>query len=95
MKTIRLEGHIFAQWYKWDDDFRFTFFAYDSVKGYIKVAPYTIEIEMPEGLDLNTAQLEVLQEKRKLILAENQSNLNKIDEEIQSLLAIENHAEVL
>jgi hypothetical protein len=56
---------------------------------YIKVAPYTIEIEMPEGFDPVKETLKGLQVQRKLILAENEQRLNVIDGKIQELLAIE------
>ena len=94
-KTIKIEGGV------WFDSLECMgqegfFFApggmvssYFEENGYIPIAPYTIEIEMPEGLDLHKAQLKSLQEKRKLILAENEQRLNAIDNEIANLMAIE------
>ena len=56
---------------------------------YILVAPYTIEIEMPEGFDPKQETLKALQIERKLILADNEQRLNAVDSKIQELLAIE------
>lgn len=56
----------------------------------IKLAPYTIEVEIPDGIDMHKVILTSLQEKRKLILSENQQRLNAIDVEISEHLAIEN-----
>jgi hypothetical protein len=95
-KTI--EGHIFAWWSDTCQRFIFTFsrgdkdsISYqDNIKnGYILIAPYCIEIEMPDGLDLHKAQLKAFQKQRKLILAENEKRLWEIDEQIGKFQALE------
>lgn len=95
-KKIKIEGSIWAAKFEFSDDFYFTFCKDVSIDndhfsshGYIPIAPYTIEIEMPEGLDMHKAQLTALQDKRKLILADNEKRLNAIDNEISNLPAIE------
>lgn len=94
-KTIKIEGYIWAEKSGYSNEFRFVFFdgsddnQFLKDQGYIPVSPYTIEIEMPEGIDLHKAQLTALQDKRKLILAENEQRLNAIDNEIANLMAIE------
>jgi hypothetical protein len=60
---------------------------------YILVAPYTIEIEMPEGFDPKQETLKALQIERKLILANNEQRLNEVDSKIQELMAIEHKTE--
>ena len=93
MKKIKLERHIWASYNKHNKDF--DFHVYSSDKGsewlsdHIYIAPYTIEIEMPKGLDLHKAALKALQNERKLILIENETNLLKVDAEIQDFMAIE------
>lgn len=94
LTNIKLDGHIWFMGNNYDGTPWLSFFQegpdgcfVDS--GYIKLAPYTIEIELPEGIDLYKAKLESLQHKRKLILAENQQRINQVDEEIQNYLAIE------
>lgn len=61
-------------------------------KDYIKLCDYDIEIEAPDNLEdlIRANALKSLQEKRKLILAENQQRVNDIDRQIGELLAIEN-----
>lgn len=98
-KTINIEGTIafcIDGWKK--GNFIFLQIKFDnpvwedkntSFKDFLKIAPYTIEIEIPESLDLHKAQLTALQEKRKLILAENETRLNAVDNEIAKLMAIE------
>ena len=94
MKKIKLETHV---WSKYDKYFK-TFDFYTLINGdkgaewlsdYIYIAPYTIEIELPKGLDLHKVALKALQDKRKLILAENEINVKNVDAEIQEFLAIE------
>jgi hypothetical protein len=59
-------------------------------QGYIYLSPFDIEIEVPKDVDLRKSTLKLLQEKRKLVLSDNQMKLNQIDNEIQEFLAIEN-----
>ena len=93
MKTIKLERHIWASYNNHNKDFDFHVYSSEGgskwLSDHIYIAPYTIEIEMPEGLDLHKIALTALQDKRKLILAKNESNLVKVDAEIQEFLAIE------
>jgi hypothetical protein len=66
---------------------------WNSSPDYVLIAPYTIEIEMPEGFDPMKETLNALQVQRKLILAENEKRLTDIDGKIQELMAIEHKAE--
>jgi len=99
-KNIKIEGVILAEWYipDWqgaEPRFIYYFERYDysiesAIKrGAIKIAPYVIEIEIPDDIDLRKSAVKGLQKKRKLILSENEARLNKIDADIQTLLAIE------
>jgi hypothetical protein len=100
IESVKIEGTIWAYWHisDWptiEPSFVFYFERYDfnhdrnRKSGHILIAPYTIEIEMPIHIDLRKSTLKFLQKKRKLILAENESRAQKIDGEIQTLLAIE------
>ena len=97
MKTIRIEGYIYATYLEFSKDFYLTFMEgrknaiNESLVdvGYIPIAPYNIEIELPEGIDLHKGHLVGLQKQRKLILAQNQGKLNEIDAKIQEFMAIE------
>jgi len=98
-KTIKIEGTIYMRldgfrkgtldfWeFPFDSDY------WDSVEcktRRLKISPYTIEVEIPDGIDMHKAILTSLQEKRKLILSENQQRLNAVDVEISEHMAIEN-----
>lgn len=97
-KNIIINGYIYASYGEYTEEFLFNFSpSYDGKisesltnAGFIAVAPYSIEIEMPEDLDLHQCHLASLQNQLKLILAKNQSELNKINAKIQEFLAIEN-----
>ena len=98
MKNIIIKGYIYAEYIDWLKDFSFIF---TNVRGnevcdafvkenYIPIAPYSIEIEMPDDIDLQKEHLVGLQNQRKLILGQNQGKLNEIDAKIQEFMAIEN-----
>ena len=97
MKNIVLEGYIYAGYMEYSKEFYYTFVGMKGSEsnksfveaGYIPIAPYCIEIELPEGIDLHKGQLVGLQHQRKLILAQNQGKLNEIDAKIQEFMAIE------
>lgn len=104
MKILEINGTISAEKNSWDNELRYHFHAIefgseywgrDYMLRYTPIAPYKIEIEVPDNvLDLvysNT--LKNLQIKRKLILVENQKRVNNIDAQISELQAIENKSE--
>ena len=98
MKNIIIEGYIYATYGEHSKEFRFNFVDSQGneinnglVKaGFIPIAPYNIEVEMPESIDLHKGRLVGLQNQRKLILAQNQGKINEIDAKIQEFMAIEN-----
>ena len=61
---------------------------------YVRLCDYEIEIEAQENLDelIHAGKLKALQEKRKVILADNEQRINEIDRQISELMAIENKA---
>ena len=96
MKNIKIEGYIYAIYGENPKGFSFTFVESGNEilqsfvnNGFIPIAPYNIEIEMPEGIDLHKGHIAGLQNKRKLILAQSQGKLNEIDAKIQEFMAIE------
>ena len=97
-KNVVIKGYIYAGYGEHSKEFMFTFLESNEDKiskaftkaGYIPIAPYSIEIEMPENIDLHNGHLLSLQNKRKLILAHSQGELNEIDAKIQEFMAIEN-----
>lgn len=98
-KTLKLEGTIYFKPNTSFEPYGWIHADYNSPTlwndpNWIRVAPYTIEIEMPEGFDPMKETLNALQVQRKLILAENEKRLTDIDGKIQELMAIEHKAEV-
>jgi hypothetical protein len=95
MKTVKIEGSIWASYDNLFKKYRFNHIETNiesnhfKSQGYIPIAPYTIEIEMPDDIDLQKSTLTALQEKKKLILADNQMKLNQIEQEIQEFMAVE------
>ena len=97
MKNIMIEGYIYATYGEYTKQFNFNFVDSRGNEinnslvnaGFIPIAPYNIEIEMPDNIDLHKGHLVGLQKKRKLILAQNQGKLNEIDAKIQEFMAIE------
>ena len=95
-ETVKIEGTIIAIWCKFFKRYDYKYIhlppesSYYKENGFIQLAPYTIEIEIPNNIDLNKMNVEVLKEQRKIILASNEIEIKEIDDEIQSFMAIEN-----
>lgn len=60
--------------------------------GYVTVGAHVLVYEIPDDFDPVVGMISTLREKKKTVLAEAQAAVNRIDEQIQSLLAIENKA---
>lgn len=65
---------------------------YSMIDEYTLIAKKTISIEVPE-FDLRPAQIEKLKAKREKILAISERDLQRIDEKINTLLALPNQLE--
>lgn len=94
MATIKLKCSVWAKFDKYSQ--RLVYAVYDGgikncylESSHIPIAPYEIEVEMPDGDDLYAGALKLLQIKRKLILANSNLALNTIDAEIQTFIAME------
>lgn len=75
-----------------DGEVQYNTFSIDmSEYGYILVTTKEVEvlIDIPEGFDPVTGQVDSLKKEKQKIGAEAQLKMNNIDEQIQSLLAIE------
>ena len=91
MKTITETVEVFLHLSKYNED-GYDIYMTDMTE-YGDVLVTTKEFEMsfdvPEDFNANTAKVESLEEKKRLIGAEAQVQINNIEEQIQSLLAIE------
>lgn len=106
MKTVEIYGTIAAEKNSWDNEIRYRFYEIefdsdswqeDFMLSSTKVAPYKIEIEVPDNVEklIYEGTLKNLQIKRKLILVENEKRINNIDAQISEMQAIENKSEAV
>lgn len=96
MQTIKIEGSIIYDTESYIKGYKFLGIPLNSTyweryPTQIFVAPYIIEIEAPDDVEnmIYEKTLTSLQTQRKLILAENESRIKQIDQQIQEHLAIE------
>lgn len=57
--------------------------------GYITIMPHTIEVDIAEDFDPRAKQVAMLQAKKQELMADVQIKLNKIEEQIARLTALE------
>jgi len=94
MKTAKLKQTVYLQTkdYGCGEGYEFFIHVTDMTEfGYVTAATKDIEIEMevPEDFDPVNSQIQALKEQKKKVEAGTQVMLNNLDEQIQSLLAIE------
>lgn len=97
---MKIKTTLYIQAVKWfmDTDFSMSVGTYkrdtDSTYTVIDIAEQEIEIEVPDVSDsaLNEKHIEQLQAMRVQVLADNHMRLQKVDDEIASLLAIDSKA---
>jgi hypothetical protein len=74
------------------DGFRFNFIHIDPVRmggDYIPAGTATLTIESPDNFDPRGGAVELLNERKKEIMAEFQARMNEIDKQISQYTAIE------
>lgn len=71
-----------------DGGYRYSMLDFDRDDG-INVGSIEVSIDIPEDFDLNSAHVEILKTEKNKIYAEAQLKCNNLEEQIQSLLAIE------
>lgn len=62
-------------------------------EGRITISSMEVTMEVPEGFDLNTGQIDMLKAEKQKILAEAGLKAANIEDQIQRLLCIENKGE--
>jgi hypothetical protein len=95
---ITIEGAVYfriAKQYSGDSDYFFLPGEPADWSGGKLIATHTIEVDAPEGFDPRVIELEALRAKRKEVHDAFASAVMKIDQRINSLLAIENSAEAV
>ncbi len=71
-----------------DDGYAYYMSEYES-DDRIMMGSIEVSIDIPEGFDINSAHVEILKKEKNKIYAEAQLKCNNLEEQIQSLLAIE------
>lgn len=93
--TTVVKATIWARKPSWSDEYIISLdqspkdCVYHIEEGYIPLEEVSITVNVPAVNVLIEKHIEVLRQKKQMVLAKNQSNLNKVDDEINSLLAIE------
>jgi hypothetical protein len=94
---IKIEGAVYfrtVKAYSGDADYFFMAGEPSAWSGGKVIAPYTIEVEAPADFDPRALEIAALQAKRKKAHDAFAAAVMEIDQRINSLLAIENAAEV-
>lgn len=89
---VTADGFIVATQYDWESKPHFTWYPFEPTinKDCVVVRPSSITFEVPDDFDMRPNRIQAL-EKRKDELREKVAvEVEKIDQEIQSLLAITN-----
>lgn len=89
MKT-KINGFISYQPPSYTGDREFAFhMATMEEYGYVTVMPFTIEVDIPEDFDPREKMVEILQEKKREVMADFQKRITDIDAQINKYLALE------
>jgi hypothetical protein len=93
---VSLKGYIVFGKFDWENGPpRFQFFDFNpSGKDFVKVLDYTIEVDVPDDFDPRALMVRGLEREKESVTAAFQARITQINAQIQSLLAIENAAEV-
>ena len=89
---VTIKGYITCQQYAWDDKPVFSFYSFDPTSydtSTVKVMEHSFEVEVPDNFDPRPGQVAALKAKKEKVQAEFAAKVKEIDEQINSLLAIE------
>ena len=87
---VQIKGWIVFGMYEWDTNARYNFFDYKpSGATHVPICEHTIEIDVPEDADPREQIATNLQNKKRALEAEFHKRVTEINQQIQSLLAIE------
>lgn len=92
---VEIKGFIVAQQYPWEDKPVFTYTGYDPENvgsSLVKVMEHSFEIDIPDNFDVRPGLVASLNKKKEEINLEFAKRVREIDDQINSLLAIENNA---
>lgn len=93
MKTITKTVYLSAEPATWEDDgYHYTMLDFETAHR-ITVGSMEVSIDIPDDFDITNAHIEILRAEKQKIHAEAQVKTNNLEEQIQSLLAIEDQRE--
>jgi hypothetical protein len=96
---VNVSGFILASQEVWQEKPEFIFREYDASKygsqDKVLVKEHAIEFDVPDNFDMRPGLVSNLEAKKKALQAEFTARINEITRQINDLLAIENHSEVL
>lgn len=87
-----VKGYITSTQYQWETQPSFGFTMYKPIQEHtdaVIVAEHQIEVEVPDDFDPRPGKIAALKEKKKLMEAQFAASVKVINDQINSLLAIE------
>jgi len=89
MKTITESIYLIASPASWEDSGYWYRIAAHECSSAITVNKMEVSMEVPEGFDPNQPHIDMLKAEKNKIAGDAQIKMNNLEEQIQSLLAIE------
>lgn len=87
---VTIKGHITHTKYAWDDKATYSFYTFDaSDENTVNVMEHEFEVEVPDNFDPRPGKIAALKEKKEKVQAEFSKRVMELDEQINSLLALE------
>lgn len=90
MEQITIDGYIHAKKEAWSGEYEYHFFVYDMSKhGYIKVCEHSIKSDIPEGFNMISAEVSVLESELDSLSEKYMKSVSAIKSRISELQCIE------
>jgi hypothetical protein len=86
---LTIKGHIYAMQNPWETKPNFTFFDFPA-SDWVPVMAHEITVEIPDTFDIRPGLVSNLEREKEKLSREFNAKVMEINQEIQSLLAIEN-----
>ena len=91
---IKATAHIYYSKYHWEDEGKYIIYSFkvDDTSNMTYVGEQEIEIEVPDNYDPRNQQIAALNAQKEKLNKEFAESVMKINQQINSLLAIENQS---
>jgi len=91
--NIRIDGYITYTKYAWDDKPTYSFYTFDPTEHMgtetVVLMEHSFYVEVPDNFDPRPGQVAALKAKKEKVQAEFSKRVMELDEQINSLLALE------